>query len=263
MSDETESEDRVLEDVARPDVTALASTVISVLNGRSAEPASRPRQRLVEALLAAVLDDRPFSAERTMHALDDSRLETDQLVDMYIPAAACELGRLWDEDLIGFAKVTIGVARLQNLLTLVAPPWSDASDIAADTRNVLMILQDNDSHTLGPHIATAQLRRLGASVRVEYGASIVNLIERLRQEDYDLVLFSCSRSDALETIGQMVKRIRTGVKDVPPIALGGLVVGLTDRAMEITGVDLVSSDVRVAYRMCKRAKQTNKAGSVG
>ena len=89
----------------------------------------------------------------------------------------------------------------------------------------------------------------------------MQLIELLRNDNYDLVLFACSRTDNLEAIAKLVKRIRTGVEDLPPIALGGLVVSLVDRAKEVTDVDLVSSDVKVAYRMCERWKLKRKASA--
>lgn len=259
MANDNSSDDRGLEGDARPGVSALASTVLSVLNDRGDRDQVTLRQTLLRKLVAATLRDGPFNPEKLLHDLAEHHADNDQIVDIYVPAAARELGEMWNDDAIGFAKVTIASARLQSLLTLLAPPWASKTPERTEAINTLIVLQGSDSHTLGPHVATAQLRRLGASVRLLFGPDAETLIKVLSDDTYDLLLFSCSRTDTLESIAKMVKRIRTSGCETPPIALGGLVLELTDRVKEKSGVDLVTNDVRVAFKLCDRKRLKSRS----
>lgn len=260
MANDNNSDDRGIED-DRPNVSALASAVISSLNERSEIAMQSIRASVVRKLVKATLRDGAFNAEMLLRDLQDQRVVPDQIVDIYIPAAARELGVMWSDDVIGFAKVTIASARLQGLLTVLAPPWSARTSEPGEGVNALLILQANDSHTLGPHVATAQLRRLGASVRLLFGPDPETVVQLLNEEHYDLVMFSCSRTDSLATIAKMVKRIRTALSTTPPIVLGGLVLNLTDRVKDKTGVDMVTDSVKVAFKLSdkKRLKQRSVA----
>ncbi|MCC1492413.1 cobalamin B12-binding domain-containing protein [Cognatishimia sp. F0-27] len=258
MTTDNNTDERGSEE-GRPDISALASSVISFLSDKSDAGAKSIRGSVVRKLVTATLRDGAFNAEMLLEDLKDSRVAQDQIVDIYIPEAARELGVMWVEDVIGFAKVTIASARLQGLLTLLAPPWSARTAVNEDALNTLLILQANDSHTLGPHVATAQLRRMGASVRLLFGPDERTVLRVLDQDHYDLIMFSCSRTDALAPIAKMIKRIRTELEGTPPIALGGLVLELADRVKDRTGADLVTADVRVAFKLCDKKRHKPKS----
>jgi methanogenic corrinoid protein MtbC1 len=248
------SDDRDVSDESRPDVSALASTVISVLSDKGEEGAQTIRNSVVQKLIDVSLQSGMFNAETLLSDLRDRRISPDQIVDIYIPQTAIELGQMWVEDAIGFAQVTIATARLQGLLTLLAPPWAAKPSEDAHGTHVLLLLQGDDSHTLGPHVATAQLRRMGSSVRILFGANADTVIRTLSEESYDMVLFSGSRAESLASIAKMVKRVRTGILAPPPMVLGGIVLTLTDGVKEKTGVDLVTTDVKVALKLCEKKK---------
>ncbi|MDP4992324.1 MAG: hypothetical protein NWQ37_14125 [Marivita lacus] len=257
VSDHTE--DRISHEEGRLDISALASTVLSVLSDKGEEGAQTIRSSVVQKLVEVSLQTEAFNGESLLEDLKDRRISADQIVDIYIPQAARELGRMWCEDIIGFAKVTIATARLQGLLTMLAPPWAAKPSEMANGANILLLLQGNDSHTLGPHVATAQMRRAGASVRILFGARDDTIITALSEESYDLVLFSGSRTDALASIAKLVKRIRTGVLAPPPLVLGGIVLNLADGVKEKTDVDLVTNDVKVALKLCEKNKSRNRS----
>lgn len=258
---ESNSDDRDIDFDQRGDVSALASAVLSVITDKPQTEPKTIRGALVNKLIKATLRRGAFDADKMIDSLRDDRISPEQIMDIYIPSAAKELGVMWLDDRIGFAQVTIATARLQGLLTQLAPPWSSSPLEPGEGVRSLMILPDNDSHTLGPHVATAQMRRIGASVRLLFAPDPKTLLRILDEDRYDLVMFSCSRTESLATVGQMVKRIRTDMDGTPPIALGGLVLDLTDRIKEKTGVDLVSSDIRVALKLCdnKRLKSRSMA----
>lgn len=248
------SDDRSSSEEVRPDVSALASTVLSVLSDKGEEGVRTIRSSVVQKLVDAALLPNAFNAEEILSDLRDRRISPEQIVDIYIPQAAQVMGQMWCEDAIGFAKVTIATARLQGLLTLLAPPWSAKRSESAHEASVLLLLQGNDSHTLGPHVATAQLRRMGASVRILFGAPADTVVRALSDESYDMVMFSGSRTDSLASIAKLVKCVRAGILTPPPMVLGGIVLSLADGVKEKTDVDLVTNDVKVALKLCEKKK---------
>ena len=255
------TDERATTEENRPDISALASAVLSVLSDKGDDGAQTIRSSAVQKLVEAALQTGSFNSEALLEDLKDRRISPEQIVDIYIPQAARDLGQMWIEDVIGFAKVTIATARLQGLLTMLSPPWAANPSEMADGTQVLLLLQGNDSHTLGPHVATAQMRRAGASVRILFGARDETVLQALSDETYDMVMFSGSRPDALASIAKLVKRIRTGILVPPQIVLGGIVLSLADGVKEKTDVDLVSNDVKVALKLCEKNKYKSRSST--
>lgn len=255
------TKDRILTERERPEVSVLASTVLSFLSDKGDEGAQTIRTSVVEKLVEAVLKPGTFDPEALLDSLRDRRINSEQVVDIYIPQAAHDLGQMWIDDTISFASVTIASARLQGLLTFLVPPWSAALSDIDYGPNVLLVLQGNDSHTLGPHVATAQLRRTGASVRILFGARDETVLRAVSEDDYDMVLFSGSRPDALASIAKLVIRIRKGISTPPSLVLGGIVLELEDHVKEKTDVDLVTNDVKIALKLCEKGKSKGRSSA--
>ena len=85
------------------------------------------------------------------------------------------------------------------------------------------------------------------------------VLRTLADENYDMVLFSVSRAEALASIAKLVKRIRAGILAPPPLVLGGIVLSLTDGVKEKTDVDLVTNDVKVALKLCEKKKSRSRS----
>ncbi len=255
MTHDQSSHDRALEEACRPDIAFLASTVIKTLNGKSDDTRCAVRTSMLQWLLTECQRSVGYDSGVTLAGLRNGRLLPDQIVDTYIPEAARALGAMWASDEISFAQVTIATARLQELLTHISVPWCPEASNLEDSVTILMVLQADDTHRLGSHVAITQLRRLGATVRVLFGTDADTLAEMVTEESYDLLMFSCSNKDTLATISEIIKSVRSLVEEAPPMALGGLVLDLADRVKETTGADLVTSDVRVAFKLCDRKRQ--------
>ncbi len=256
--DQLSHDDRIFEEVMRPDISALANTVISLLGDKTDEASRTVRASILRTLVTECLRPSNYDAEMLLSGLQENRLLPDDLVDVYIPEAARILGTMWIEDDISFAQVTIASARLQGLLALLAPQWN-ADPVGGNAPiSVLLVLQAGAHHTLGAHVAAAQLRRLGAHVHLLFGADCERIERVVSSEEYDLIMFSCTNTDALETISQCVKRVRAVLATAPPIAVGGLILTLSDRIKERTQADLVTSDVKVAFRICDRKRSKAK-----
>ena len=233
----------------RPDVSALAGSVVSMLRDSNRFRGERRILEVAEMLERRVLQKGMFSSEDTVAEALLSGLNRDDIVDRCIPIAARSLGAAWCEDDLSFADVTIGSARLQGLLSVLAPPLHSEDN---DIRNpsLLLVIPEGDTHTLGPHVVGAQLRRRAASVQMLFAPSTDMLGDALRADPYDGVLFSCSRPQTLSGIGKMISSLKHSIPVAPPTILGGLVLDLVPNPNELAGADLATNDAVEALRYC-------------
>jgi methylmalonyl-CoA mutase cobalamin-binding subunit len=173
----------------------------------------------------------------------------EDLVDLYIPAAARRLGRLWCEDALGFADVTIGVARLQAMLRELPDPGGRSATAPAGPSIVLAVPAD-DYHTLGAMVAAAQLRRAGVSVRLSLGQPESELVRMLAAGGHDAVFLSASGSSTLDSLRELVERVRGAIGPGVPIVLGGAILPSERDLRAQTGVDHAVSDPIEALCLC-------------
>lgn len=230
----------------------LANRVISVLRERSNAERALLCDAIIDRLLAAICDPRGFDAEGALEMLRRAHLSDKDIITCYIPEAARHLGCRWDQSEMSFAQVTTASARLQDMVRVLSSDWSERTTrrSSADQLGILLVMCENDTHTLGCTSVAAGLRHDGHSVRLILGATTLEFRKALRQDWYDLIMFSCGRLQDLETVGQFVKHARSSIRNVPPLIMGGLVLTQSLDAKDRTGVDLATNDFQLALKLC-------------
>ena len=241
------------------DVGHLASRVISVLCERQAQTASGARQYLRDYIIRAVLHDHGFDVHQALAELRGHRLTLDQIIDIYVPEAAMELGEMWMRSEASFAAVTIASIRLQALLGEASSECLPHAAAGRADRAALAVISRGEQHFLGIHVVAAQLRRMGFEVRLSFWEEDAVILERVQQERPELVAFSWARVEALDVIAGTVNVLRQGMSPAPVLALGGNLKGDAGRIREKTGVDLITRDVREVVSFCtKRQKALSR-----
>lgn len=180
------------------------------------------------------------------------------LADHYIPAVAKVLGDHWCSDVLGFASVTIGVARLQALLRELGPEWSADSTAPANAPGVLLITPRNAAHTLGAAVIAGQLRRNGYSVRMAFDAdrqSVASLMDRIA---FDAIFISAARSESLDKLRRLIEFVRTLTFHRLPIAIGGSVLETSADVAALTGADIMTSNIDEAITFCGLKEQPSQ-----
>ncbi|SIS50520.1 B12 binding domain-containing protein [Roseivivax lentus] len=254
MSDFLSNPANVQED--RPEISALAHTVVSLMQDNTKRKVERHLQAMTDHLVLRVRAPGPFAADKLVSELLSDGLHADDLIDVCIPAAARVLGAMWCEDQLNFAEVTIGSARLQGLLSLLAPPWSVPSDGDSEPA-IAIVLPDGETHTLGVHVITAQLRRKNASVRLLFGPTTATLLRILRNDPFDGVFFSCTRKSKLPAIAEMMTRIKSSFTRPPALILGGLALTSAEKEAKASRADLVTDNALAAFEFCRRRMKTD------
>ena len=232
-------------------VESLASEALKVLARSRVTRARSVSDRHVAALRHAVTD-MDFDSRRTVvQDLLKEGVSQTELIDLYIPEVARQLGDEWCKDQTSFADVTIGAARLQGLLrelledTLQKSPKRNASGVA-------VVVISDEFHTLGALVLTAQLRRLGVSVRLLLDSDPDDVLRSLSGDDrFDAIMISASHVETLTQLARFIERVKTKMKRDVPIVVGGPVLGTGRDVKAVTGADFATSDVVEALRLCQ------------
>ncbi len=191
------------------------------------------------------------SACRTVIAKAIARgIDEATLADTYVPAVSRQMGDMWCADTMGFAEVTIGVARLQALLRDLGPEWHADQEADAHAPSVLLITTRDAQHTLGSVILAGQLRRRGFSVRMALDATYDKLAHLRSKMRFDAIFISASQSESLEKIRQMIEFLRETSSMPMPIAVGGGILGVYDNIAPIVGAGIATSNIDEAIEYC-------------
>lgn len=227
-------------------VSYFASQVVSLLADRNANASPEPREALVTRLILASQSGTKTAFSDLLSEVKRARISLAALADVYIPLAARRMGEAWHEDQMSWMDVSIGVGRLQSLLREIGSAW--VADQAGDTGHgtVMFIVPDREQHTLGPMVATGQLRRYGVSVCLRIAPSQNELRSLMASRRFDGVMISISTRDKLESVAKLVQFLRTVVSHPLPIIVGGAVMAKVDDITSSTGADYSSNDVGAA-----------------
>lgn len=227
-----------------------ASQMLTAVAARAPMAALTLDEVLLRRLESALLEYETAARHIVVEEFRAAGVNWDEIVDHYIPAAARRLGEMWCADEVSFAEVTIGVARLQSMLRDCAPEVRAERREDPNAPNVLLIVRQDDFHTLGAMVAAGQLRRRGLSVRLSLGQPDSAVIEIIGTRSFDAILISASSSERLESVEDLIKSIRMCTEPVAPIVLGGTILDTDRDVRALTGADFTTSDAEEALRLC-------------
>jgi MerR family transcriptional regulator, light-induced transcriptional regulator len=254
MADMPQSDARAPSDKSEDRVDVLATRALSVVASRTRRPMKSLDAGFMELLHAAALRADGVGFTPLVAQMREAGIRADEIADHYIPALARRLGELWCEDELGFASVTIGVARLQGLLRELGPAWRADLVTDSDAPTLLVVVAEEVYHTLGAMVLSGQLRRMGLSVRLMIGANISQIGPAMRRVRYDAVLISASYGETLESMRKIVEQIKSSTTAAPPVVIGGTVL---ETALELgadikvlTGADHATNDPVEALALC-------------
>ena len=119
---------------------------------------------------------------------------------------ARHLGGLWEQDLCDFVDVTLGMARLQEILARFGSP---AETRVVDERHcALLISMPGEKHLLGLEIVAESLRGAGWRVQVERGFDAVRSAAAVAAEWVGVVGVTLSGETGLETAARIIESVR-------------------------------------------------------
>lgn len=228
-------------------VSVLARSVVARLTGAGRLLARKPDPELLAALLRVALAPGGEGLDALRPEQRRARVGDAELVDVYLPLVARQLGCGWLDDTASFSEVSIGVARLQALLHRISRGWAEGAAAAAVGQPaVLLLLPEGEQHAFGAMVLLAQLRRRGVSVRFRMGGTPAEIGKAVRHQDYDAALISVGCEEKLELCRELVKALRQGSDGRLRVVVGGAVLDRPVDVRHATEADLVTNDLDLA-----------------
>jgi methanogenic corrinoid protein MtbC1 len=132
----------------------------------------------------------------------------DALMLDLLTRAARRLGEMWEEDVCDFTEVTLGVARLNNVLRLICAAFDEASAPAQGAPRALLVQAPGEQHGLGLAMVVHFFRRAGWNVRAEPQVAVDGLIGLVRQTWFDMVGISVSCSYRMDALADCIAALR-------------------------------------------------------
>jgi methanogenic corrinoid protein MtbC1 len=196
------------------------------------------------AALVLAADDGPWAEALDAHLARGVSIESLYL-ELLTPTAR-ELGRLWMEDEITFADVTVGVGRLQRILRLLSPDFGPALGTGGDGRRVLL-LAPGTTHTFGVTMVAEFFRRAGWDVVGHSDARCADPFALVAEEWFDVVGLSVATDEQLQSCVDMIQGLRRASRNqAVGVLVGGPSFALDPSLAGALGADAVAADAAQA-----------------
>ena len=230
------------------EVHRLATSAMNVLASRAdASDVETPFAELFALADAYIAPDDSTRHDIVARILGRG-VSPEDIVDEVIPATARYIGKLWGDDRLSFADVTIGTARLQQTVRAMSNRHLDHDP--SEGPRILLIVPRTENHTLGIFVLSEQFRRLGCSVHIAVGSSEREIVSLVRRTPFDMIGISAGSRRSLSAVRDIVKGLRTDVPRKNRIVLGGAVTDLDVDLKLSTGVDYICTSVEDALFKC-------------
>ena len=129
----------------------------------------------------------------------------DVLFTQLLEPSARHLGKLWEDDACDFLDVTLGVARLQELLSV----FDDTNVVlSAGMRRAITAATPGEQHRLGLAMVEKFLRAAGWDVRSEAASPLEAVVDAVRTEWFAVAGVTASCESRIDDLTAMIKTIR-------------------------------------------------------
>lgn len=157
------------------------------------------------------------------------------IVDCLVSRAARELGARWDNDVLSFTQVSVGISTL----LAVNAALRSTSDNAAITRpeQILFATLPHQTHTLGIGLASEAFRQRGWDTKLCFRLSEADILDEVICSKADLVGFTAGRTTSLSQLIMVVRQLQQ-LPNPPHVMLGG--IAAVSNAEEVNGIECVT-----------------------
>lgn len=215
--------------------------------------------QLAQRFLRILLDEPVDAAIDFVDRLMMSDVPFEQLLHDLLSPVARKLGELWEEDRLSFVEVTIAMTRLQQTLRSYGGTMMSMADVTSSQNRIFITAVPGETHTFGAMVAEAFFLRDGWDVVTEVGLSRQELLERVRQDWFDVVGLTASIDASLGQVSAIVRRIReSSLNPEVKVVLGGSAFLVDPKKAVALGSDMEACNgpdvVAAVNRMMKAGK---------
>jgi MerR family transcriptional regulator, light-induced transcriptional regulator len=205
----------------------------------------------IEKLAHLVLDPNTQLSSAFVSKLEDEGHEIDDIfVNLLEPAARC-LGTMWDNGECSFVDVALGVARLQQLLSMLSRSYTVPE--FSLRRSVCMVTLANETHSFGAKMVSDFLRAGGWVVQSEYQASATQIAEIVAEEWFAVIGLTISSSTQCPLLKTTIAAIRARSRNsAVGIMVGGPPFAGHSEIVAEVGADATAVNAPAAVLLAQR-----------
>jgi len=217
----------------------------------AAEPAG-PTLENVSTLTDLVMAGDQAQARDLVEAMQESGVSCESLLLNLLTPTAHRLGTMWEEDLCGFADVTIGLVGLAKVMRLVTGAFDGAVETGREGPRALLVQMPGEQHGLGLAMLAHFFRRAGWNIRREPVITSADLVGMVKAEWFSLVGLSVACDDRLDSLAADIKAIRRASRNpAVGVMVGGPPFIAYPQLAELVGADGTAADGRQAVQQAQ------------
>ena len=189
-------------------------------------------------------------AERQKAAQLIARLQAEGLnqegvfIELITPAAR-HLGQQWEDDLLGFAEVTIGLVLMHEVIHGMGYEYHDGPQHAGGVKRVMLASAPGSQHVLGLSIVSEFFRKAGWQVVLEVSPSRTELCHAVQNEWFDLIGLSVALDSQLDVLSDLIGSLKAASRNpTTPVLLGGPAFSTGAHRAEAFGAQAICVDAR-------------------
>ena len=209
-----------------------------------------PSQHEIQELAKLVLGPDVQTATNYILHMKQRGLPLDVLFVELLEPAARLLGKMWEDDRCDFLDVTLGVARLQKLLSV----FNDTHTCAfGDVRRVVTATTLGEQHRFGLAIVEKFMRAAGWDVHSEAGSTPESVAAAVHSEWFAIAGITLSCESRLDALADMIRAIRERScnKSIGIMVGGPVFVNRPELAMRV-GADAAAVNAPTAVILAQK-----------
>lgn len=206
----------------------------------------------ITELARIVIEHETHVASAYIEALRNQGVPIDAVFMELLAPTARLLGEMWKNDQCCFTDVTIGMARLQQIVHELSPEFQRENAQAFEGHSALLITVPGEQHTLGLMLVEEYFRRFGWDCHSTAPKDVRDISRLVRAQHFDLVGLSVSSYALLEGVPTSIQAIRksSANKSVVVLVGGSLFLENPELASRV-GADGMAEDGRHAINQMR------------
>ena len=212
----------------------------------------------ITELARIVVEHDTSVASSYIDALRNQGVPIDSIFLELMAPTARLLGEMWKSDQCCFTDVTVGMARLQQIVHELSPEFEREAAQAFDGRRILLLTMPGEQHTLGLMIVEEYFRRYGWDCCSSAPKDVRDMTRLARSQHFDVVGISVGWGALVENIASAIQSIRRASLNKNVVVLVGGNLFLENPAfVSRVGADGTAEDGRQAILQLRSLLNVN------
>lgn len=198
----------------------------------------------VESFTRLICDGHEDEAHHMVEEILSGGATPEALMMTLLAPSARLMGEFWCQDRRDFVEVTLGMARLQQLVRQFRLPQAAAHEIHG---HALLVPVQGEQHTFGIRLVEEHLLRAGWQVTALFKVTEAEITRLVADEHFDFVGFSLSSERLLPGLQSAIRCLRSSSRNQHvQVAVGGVLFDGRDIAPRDIDADAIVMDAQDA-----------------